>query len=189
MQIQDSTDWSLLPTLEIDCSTLTEPNDISTICKNNDVYNKYVYIIKYVEPITQIETILKYGMSHAKEKYRYGDRVMRQVAHLKSWGTSAYNGSCGADWLKLEQNFYSRTGKQISHTDLRIVIRNFEKYPFKSFNEKKEINAAEQSLILHHYLLTQTLPIGNLQVYSTKWLKKANTYVSKNLYDQYITTV
>lgn len=189
MTIEDSTDWNLLPTLTIDCSTLSEPTDICKICKDNGIYNKYVYTIKYVDPVTHIDTVLKYGMSCATEKNRYGDRVMRQVAHIESWGTSAYKGGCGADWLNVEQDFYKRTGKQISHTNIRIIIRNFENYPFKSFDQKTEITSAEQSLILHHYLMTEQVPIGNRKVYSEAWLKKSNSYVPKAVFDQYIATV
>ena len=92
-----NTDWSIIPTHNINVRDLQSPYDISLFMKSHKI-DKYLYQIMYKG------IVIKYGMS-ADNSRNYGERIYRQIGHLRSWGTQRLNGSSGSDWRIVEEDF------------------------------------------------------------------------------------
>ena len=148
------TKWSLIPTHDIDVSTLETPYDISSYMKKHNI-DKYLYMVKYKG------IVLKYGMS-ADNSRTYGDRIYRQIGHSKSWGDLRLTGSSGSDWRIIEEDFETTYGCSIDKNFLKIKLWDVSQYPFETINPWHEVLMMESQLISKYVDAVGEKPIGNI---------------------------
>lgn len=147
-------DWSSIPTYTIDVSKLDAPSAISTIMKSYKI-DRYCYQIMFKG------IVLKYGMSADNSK-NYGDRVYRQIGHSKSWGDKRLNGSSGADWRIIEEDFLDLYGFPIDKDYMKLKLWDLTHYPFVTINPWDEVNAIEAQLIDAYVQAVGEKPLGNI---------------------------
>ena len=147
-------DWSIIPTHTIDVSTINAPYDISLIMKSLKI-DRYCYQIMYKG------IVIKYGMS-ADNSRNYGDRLYRQIGHSKSWGKQRLNGSSGADWRVVEEDFLDVYGFPIDVGNMTVKLWDLTNYPYVTINPWDEVNAIEAQLIDAYVQAVGEKPIGNI---------------------------
>ncbi len=152
--MQIDVDWSIVPTHNIDVSTISAPFDISLIMKALKI-DKYCYQIMYKS------IVIKYGMS-ADNSRNYGERLYRQIGHSKSWGKQRLNGSSGADWRIVEEDFLDLYGFPIDIDYIKIKIWDLTNYSYVTINPWNEVNAIEAQLIDAYVKAVGEKPIGNI---------------------------
>jgi hypothetical protein len=72
------------------------------------------------------------------------------------------NGSSGADWRIIEEDFYNLYGIEIDRNFLVIKIWNVSNYPFTTLTPWFEVNAMEQQLIEKYVQAVGQKPLGNI---------------------------
>jgi len=149
-----TTDWSIIPIHTINVSDLSSPYDIS-------LYMKGKKITKYLYQITYKGTVLKYGMS-ADNSRNYGERLYRQIGHIKSWGTLRLTGSSGSDFRIIEEDFQNLNGTEIDKNFVEIRVWDVSNYPFTTINPWNEVLAMESQLITKYVDAVGKKPIGNI---------------------------
>lgn len=169
------TNWESYPKFTIDCSKLTSPVQICSVFKHYNV-DRYLYRISNLNSM-----VIKYGMSSPNSDSRIpGERVYRQVAHCYSWGAQRIDGSSGADWLIIERDFKQQFGVDINHKYLKITVWDFTNFPFRSFDDHKELRAYEATLIKNHIEAVGYKPIGNINDEANH---RKNIFVSKDTWE------
>jgi hypothetical protein len=148
------TNWSIIPTYILDVKDLTDPYDICNFCKKYNI-DWYLYRIKYKG------IVLKFGMS-ADRSRNYGDRSYRQIAHSESWNEKRLNGSSGADWRIIEEDFYKLYDIKIDRKFMEIKFWNLTDYPFISTIPRNEVLRMENELIEEYIKIVGEKPIGNI---------------------------
>lgn len=150
--------WQNIPIYNIDCSKLTSPRDIIIFMEQNNIFN-YVYKIDVIKDSKLY--CAKIGMSADKSRDK-GERLYRQIAHLKSWRKQRILGPSGADFVIVEELFKKRHKFNINHKNCKLTIYDMTKYSFISFNVRDEILAVEETLIYEHEKKYGNKPVGNL---------------------------
>lgn len=148
------TNWSIIPTHKIDVKELQSPYDISLFMKKHKI-DKYLYQIMYKG------IVIKFGMSADKSR-NYGERIYRQIGHLRSWGIQRLNGSSGSDWRIVEEDFQNMYGISIDKDYIRIKIWDLTDYPFTTINPWNEVLILESQLIARYVEAVGEKPIGNI---------------------------
>ena len=148
------TNWSIIPTYILDVKDLTDPYDICNFCKKYNI-DWYLYRIKYKG------IVLKFGMS-ADRSRNYGDRSYRQIAHSESWNEKRLNGSSGADWRIIEEDFYKLYDIKVDRKFMEIKFWNLTDYPFISTIPRNEVIRMENELIEEYIKIVGEKPIGNI---------------------------
>lgn len=149
-----NTNWSIIPTHRIDVKELLSPYDISLFMKKHKI-DKYLYQIMYKG------IVIKFGMS-ADRSRNYGERIYRQIGHLRSWGNQRLNGSSGSDWRIVEEDFENLYGIAIDKDHIRIKIWDLTNYPFTTINPRNEVLILESQLIARYVEAVGEKPIGNI---------------------------
>lgn len=149
-----TTDWSIIPTYKIDVGNIVVPYDISRYMKRHKI-DKYLYQIIYKG------IVIKYGMSADKAR-DYGERVYRQIGHIRSWGQDRLTGSSGSDWRIIEEDFNNLYGMDIDRMFVKIKIWDVSKYPFQTITPRNEIFIMESELIETYVRVVGEKPIGNI---------------------------
>jgi hypothetical protein len=147
-------DWTKVPKHTVDIGTLIDPYDLTITFKNLNI-TKYVYRIKFKG------MVIKIGMS-ADNSRTLGERAYRQIGHSESWGNRRLNGSSGADWRIIEEEFRKQYGINIDRKDLSITIYDFTSYPFITTDPWNEVYHAEQERIETYKEIVGEKPIGNV---------------------------
>jgi hypothetical protein len=147
-------DWSKIPTHTINVKDLCSPYDISTYMKNYKI-DKYLYQIMYKG------IVIKFGMS-ADNSRNYGERVYRQIGHIRSWGERRLNGSSGADWRIVEEDFEKLYNISIDKDFIKIKLWDLTNYPFETINPWNEVLILESQLIARYVDAVGEKPIGNI---------------------------
>lgn len=164
MQFENINNYNL-PIYTIICGNLKSPRDIIDFFTKKRI-NWYVYEISII--VDGILKTVKYGMS-ADNGRDFGDRIYRQLAHLKSWGDKRILGSSGADIVVVNDLWREKYNYDLDHNNVLIKILDVTNYPFKSVDPRKEILAIEENMIWHYEQLHGCKPIGNLlEKYSYK---------------------
>ena len=154
-------DFSKIPKYYLIGANLKSPRSISDFFIKNNI-KLYCYDISVINPLIGVMNCAKIGMS-ADIKSDFGDRVYRQIAHLKSWGDGLrILGSSGAEFINVAELFEKRYGYSIDHGNCMITIYNMTNYPFRGLNPRIEILAAEELLIKKHVKEFGGKPPGNL---------------------------
>lgn len=153
-------DFTKIPSYCLLGANLTSPRDISEFFRSNHI-KYYCYSIDVINPKTMEINCAKKGMS-SDIKSDYGERLYRQIAHLRSWGNLRILGSSGADFINVEELFQERYGYNIHHRCCIITIYDMTNYPFVGFDPRVEILAAEELLIMEHEKKFNAKPPGNL---------------------------
>lgn len=146
--------WNNTPTYDIDVGQISDPFEISKLMKSLGI-KKYCYRIMYKG------IVIKYGMS-ADNSRNCGERIYRQIGHSASWGSQRLNGSSGADWRIVEEDFYNEYGIHIDKNYISIRVWDFTNFPFQTYNPWDEVNAIEAQLIDEYVRLIGKKPIGNI---------------------------
>jgi hypothetical protein len=149
-----NTNWSIIPTHKIDVKELQCPYDISLFMKRHKI-DKYLYQIMYKG------VVIKFGMSADKSR-NYGERIYRQIGHLRSWGVQRLNGSSGSDWRIVEEDFENMYGVPIEKDHVKIKIWDLSNYPFTTIDPWKEVLVLESQLISRYVEAVGEKPIGNI---------------------------
>jgi len=152
--------WDKMEHYFIEVSKLDNPYDICKIMKKQGT-RKYVYKITYLGQNGMPNFIVKYGMSADNSKNN-GERVYRQIAHCKSWGTKRVKGSSGAEWLIIEEDILNKYSIEVDHNRLVIEIIDLTMYPFTLHTESIEVNKIEEHYIKEYERFYGTKPIGNI---------------------------
>ncbi len=147
-------DWSIIPTYDIDVSTLTSPYDICKLLGKAKI-DKYVY------QITWKGIVIKYGMS-ADNSRAYGERLYRQIGHSKSWGKKRLVCASGSDWRIIEEDFKNLYDLDLEKDYLKIKIWDATHYPFETIRPWDEVYAMEQEMIRKYKEATGSKPLGNI---------------------------
>lgn len=154
-------DFSKIPKYYLLGANLKTPRDISDFFIKNNI-KLYCYDVSVINASTGALNCAKKGMS-ADIKSDFGDRVYRQMAHLKSWSDGLrILGSSGAEFINVAELFEKRYGYPIDHKNCIITIYDMTNYPFRGMNARIEILAAEELLILEHVKQFGEKPPGNL---------------------------
>jgi hypothetical protein len=149
-----NTNWSIIPTHKINVKDLQSPYDISVFMNKHKI-DKYLYQIMYKG------IVIKFGMSADKSR-NCGERIYRQIGHLRSWGNQRLNGSSGSDWRIVEEDFENLYGMQIDKDHVRVKIWDLTKYPFTTINPWNEVLVMESQLIAQYVEAVGEKPIGNI---------------------------
>lgn len=150
-----NTNWSKIPTHTINVRDLCSPYDISLYMKNYKI-DKYLYRIMYKG------IVIKFGMS-ADNSRNYGERIYRQIGHIRSWGEEQrLNGSSGSDWRIVEEDFENLYGIKIDKDFVKIKLWDLTKYPFETINPWNEVLVLESQLIAQYVDIVGEKPIGNI---------------------------
>ena len=172
-------DWDNISTYDINVGMLSDPFEISKILKEYKI-RKYCYRIMFKG------IVIKYGMSADNSK-NCGERIYRQVGHSASWGEQRLNGSSGADWRIVEEDFHKEYGIQIDKNHMTIRIWDFTDFAFQTYNPWDEVNAIEAQLIDEYVKLIGEKPIGNINDEANVIRKAAVTKDTMNNLFTYIT--
>jgi hypothetical protein len=148
------TNWDIIPTYILNLGDLKDPYEICHFCKKYNI-DWYLYRIKFKGIVD------KFGMS-ADRSRNHGDRVYRQMAHAESWGALRNNGSSGADWRIIEEDFFNRYGIKIDKQFVEIKFWDLTNYPFISTNPRNEVLRMENELIEDYVRIVGEKPIGNI---------------------------
>lgn len=151
-------DWNKIPVYTFKGQDLSQPYDIVNFMTANKI-DDYVYIIDVVK--NNISYRVKIGMS-ADQSRDYGERLYRQIAHLKSWRKQRILSSSGAEFVIIEELFKKKYKFTLSHKDCHFTIYDMTNYPYVGFVPRKEILAVEESLILDYEIKYGHRPVGNL---------------------------
>lgn len=149
-----NTDWAIIPTHNINVKELECPYDLSLFMKSHKI-EKYLYQIMYKG------IVIKYGMS-ADNSRNYGERIYRQIGHLRSWGAQRLNGSSGSDWRIVEEDFETLYNMSIDKDHVKIKIWDLTDYPFTTINPWNEVLVLESQLIARYVEAVGEKPIGNI---------------------------
>jgi hypothetical protein len=160
-----NTNWSIIPTHKIDVKELLSPYDISLFMKKHKI-DKYLYQIMYKG------IVIKFGMSADKSR-NYGERIYRQIGHLRSWGNQRLNGSSGSDWRIVEEDFENCYGIAMDKNHIRIKIWDLTDYPFTTINPWNEVLILESQLIARYVEAVGEKPIGNINDESNAFRRPA----------------
>lgn len=147
-------DWDNIPTYDISVGLLDDPFEISKIFKEYKI-RKYCYRVMFKD------IVIKYGMS-ADNSRNCGERIYRQIGHSASWGSKRLNGSSGADWRIVEEDFEQAYGIKIDKNFVTVRVWDFTKFPFQTYNPWDEVHAIEAQLIEEYTALIGKKPIGNI---------------------------
>ena len=148
------TNWSIIPTHTIRVKELNSPYEISLFMKSHKI-DKYLYQIMYKG------IVIKFGMS-ADNSRNYGERIYRQIGHLRSWGNLRLTGSSGSDWRIVEEDFENMYGIPIDKNHIKIKIWDLTDYPFTTINPWNEVLVMESQLIARYVDAVGEKPIGNI---------------------------
>lgn len=148
------TNWSIIPTHTIQVKELNSPYEISLFMKSHKI-DKYLYQIMYKG------IVIKFGMS-ADNSRNYGERIYRQIGHLRSWGNLRLTGSSGSDWRIVEEDFENMYGIPIDKNHIKIKIWDLTDYPFTTINPWNEVLVMESQLIAQYVDAVGEKPIGNI---------------------------
>ena len=152
--MKTDTNWSIIPTHNINVKELQSPYDISLFMKSHKI-EKYLYKIMYKG------IVIKFGMS-ADNSRNYGERIYRQIGHLRSWGNQRLTGSSGSDWRIVEEDFENMYGIPIDKNYIKIKIWDLTNYPFITINPWNEVLILESQLIARYVDAVGEKPIGNI---------------------------
>ena len=176
-----NTDWDTIPTHKINGKELMSPYDVSLFMKSHKI-DKYLYQIMYKG------IVIKFGMS-ADNSRNYGERIYRQIGHLRSWGTQRLTGSSGSDWRIVEEDFENLYGIQIDKDYIKIKIWDLTDYPFITINPWNEVLILESQLIARYVEAVGEKPIGNINdeanairrpaIHTSTWVKLFEPAVSR----------
>jgi len=168
-----STNWNIIPTYNINIKDLQSPYDVSLFMKSHKI-DKYLYQIMYKG------IVIKFGMS-ADNSRNYGERIYRQIGHLRSWGNQRLTGSSGSDWRIVEEDFENLYGIPIDKDYIKIKIWDLTDYPFITINPWNEVLILESQLIARYVEAVGEKPIGNINdeansirrtsIHTSTWVK------------------
>ena len=149
--------WDIIPIHEINVATLVDPHDIANILKDR-VIAKYCYQIMYKG------IVLKYGMSADNSwlNGQFGERIYRQLGHMKFWGKKRLTGSSGADWRITEEDFETLYKISIEKDFVKIKIWDLTNYPYVTIRPWDEVLSIESQLIDAYVRIVGEKPIGNI---------------------------
>ena len=150
--------WNAIPLFTFKGIDLTQPYDIVNFMKERKI-DDYVYIVDVIK--NNVNHRVKIGMS-ADDSRDYGERLYRQIAHLKSWRNQRILSSSGAEFVIIEELFKKKYKFTLNHKDCLFTIYDMTNYPYVGFMPRKEILAVEESLILQHEKTFGHKPVGNL---------------------------
>jgi hypothetical protein len=169
--------WQTIKQHTIDVSAMSAPIEIQHYFAKHKI-EKYVYRIKYKD------IVIKFGMSAPKARSAEpGDRLYRQIAHIKSWGNQRIRGSSGADWVYIEEDFKNSYTHSIDHKFVTIQIYDFTNYTFESIKPDYEVYYAEQLLINQYATLVGNKPIGNVNDETTMARFQHKSFIKVDLWD------
>jgi hypothetical protein len=173
--------WNQVPQHFLDVSKMNAPIEIQHYFDKHKI-EKYVYKIKYKD------IVIKFGMSAPKARSADpGDRLYRQIAHIKSWGPLRIRGSSGADWVYIEEDFKTSYNHDIDHQFVTVQVFDFTNYKFESITPDYEVYYAEQLLISQYAPLVGNKPIGNVNDTTTMARFQYKSFIKVDLWDSMFT--
>jgi len=147
------TNWDETKRYSIALSPMNRSADIIKEFNDLNIYS-YIYEIR-CNNIT-----VKFGMSDALTTMP-GERVYRQVGHLKSWGEHLIGGN-GIEFESINENYKLNYNYEMDHRNITVNVWSFDNYEFVTTTPNAELENAEWELIENHRNLYGKLPIGNL---------------------------